>query len=209
MNGLIGSKLGMSSFFTKEGIAIPITIIKITDNRIVQIKNKNNDGYFAIQVTTGNKNNKKIKKPEIGHFKKNNVKAGYGLWEFRLENEIYLDKILTIKILKNIKKVDITGFSKGKGFAGTVKRWGFHTQDASHGNSLSHRVPGSIGQNQSPGKVFKGKKMSGHMGNKRKTIQNLDIIECNIKNELLLVKGAVPGTIGSNLIIKKSIKNSK
>jgi len=209
MNGLIGSKLGMSSFFTKEGIAIPITIIKITDNRIVQIKNKNNDGYFAIQVTTGNKNNKKLKKSEIGHFKKNNVKAGYGLWEFRLKNEKILDKILTIKIFKNIKKVDITAFSKGKGFSGTVKRWGFHIQDASHGNSLSHRVPGSIGQNQSPGKVFKGKKMSGHMGNKRTTIQNLDIIEYNIENDLLLVKGAVPGKIGSNLIIKEAIKNSK
>lgn len=209
MNGLVGRKLGMSRFFDKNGISIPVTIIEIMPNYITQIKNKKKDGYDAIQVTTGNKSINRLSKPELGHLKKSGVKYGKKLWEFRvnhLDSKISIGDILTIEFFKSIKKVDVTGISKGKGFAGTVKRWNFHTQDATHGNSLSHRAPGSIGQNQTPGRVFKGKKMAGHLGNHKVTIQNLDIIDINITNSFLLIKGAVPGIIGENVIIKKSVK---
>ncbi|CUX95741.1 50S ribosomal protein L3 [Candidatus Mikella endobia] len=208
MKGLIGSKVGMTRIFTKEGISIPITVIEIKENRIIQIKNIKNDGYNAIQITSGVKKINKIIKPEAGHFAKAGVKVGCGLWEFNMENieGITVGQNISLEIFVNVKKVDIIGTSKGKGFSGTVKRWNFHTQDSSHGNSLSHRAPGSIGQNQTPGKVFKGKKMSGHLGNERVTIQNLEIIRIDIKRNLLLIKGAVPGVIGNKLIIKPAIK---
>ncbi|AIN47248.1 50S ribosomal protein L3 [Candidatus Palibaumannia cicadellinicola] len=210
MNGLIGRKVGMTRIFTPDGISIPITVIEITINKVTQVKSMNKDGYSAIQVTTGNKKMNRVNKPEAGHFTKAGVIAGRGLWEFRIlkDNNITVGQLITIEELTHIKKVDVTGISKGKGFAGTVKRWNFHTQDASHGNSLSHRVPGSIGQNQSPGKVFKGKKMAGQMGNQRVTVQNLDVIRIDLKKNLLLVKGAIPGAIGSDLMIKPAIKLS-
>lgn len=211
MNGLIGKKLGMSRFFDKEGNSIPVTIVEIKPNYVIQIKNKNKDGYSAIQVTTGNVYNDCLNKPRLGHFKKSRIKYGKNLWEFRvncLDPDISIGDFFTIELFNFTKTVDITGISKGKGFAGTVKRWNFRTQDASHGNSLSHRAPGSIGQNQTPGRVFKGKKMAGHLGNERVTVQNLDVIRIDIEKNFLLVKGSIPGIIGENVIIKKSVKYS-
>lgn len=209
MQGLIGQKLGMTRVFNQDGVSIPVTMIKITPHRVTQIKKIEKDGYCAIQVTTGVKNFKHINKPEAGHMIKSGTDAGRGLWEFRCEKgiqDISVGDIISIQIFTDVKKVDITGISKGKGFSGTIKRWNFHMQDASHGNSLSHRAPGSIGQNQTPGKVFKGKKMAGQLGNYKITVQNLDVINVDVKLNLLLVKGAVPGIIGGNLSIKKSVK---
>ncbi|UDG79364.1 50S ribosomal protein L3 [Candidatus Ecksteinia adelgidicola] len=208
MLGLVGKKIGMTRIFQEDGISIPVTVIKIEVNSITQVKNIKNDGYRVIQITTGRKKINRITKPEAGHFSKAGVKSGRGLWEFSIqENQKFsIGEKITIEIFNNIKKVDVTGLSKGKGFSGTIKRWNFHTQDATHGNSLSHRVPGSIGQNQTPGKVFKGKKMAGQLGDERVTIQNLDVIRIDTKRNLLLVKGAVPGSTGSDLIIKPAIK---
>lgn len=208
IQGLIGRKLGMTRVFHEDGMSIPVTIVEITPHYITQIRDLKKDGYCAVQVTTGDKSSARINKSEFGHFKKSGVSCGRGLWEFRVleSNNVSVGNIITINIFKNIKKVDITGISKGKGFMGTVKRWNFHMQDASHGNSLSHRAPGSIGQNQTPGKVFKGKKMAGHLGNFRVTIQNLDIINVDTDRNLLIVKGAVPGVIGGDVLVKTSIK---
>lgn len=209
MNGLIGQKLGMSRFFSADGVSLPVTVIKIVPNYVTQIKNREKDGYCAIQVTIGRKNLKNLNKPTLGHFKKSGVNSGKGLWEFRvnkLDPIISIGDCIGIKIFKSIKKVDVTGISKGKGFSGTIKRWNFRMQDASHGNSLSHRAPGSIGQNQTPGKVFKGKKMAGQLGNCRITVQNLDVVNVDAANNLLLIKGAIPGAIGKYVIIKKSVK---
>ncbi len=200
----------MTRIFTEDGISIPVTVIEIEANRITQIKNMDTDGYHAIQVTTGSKKVNHITKPESGHFIKAGVEAGRGLWEFRLAEEQHfaIGQKIYIEIFNSIKTVDVIGTSKGKGFAGTVKRWNFRTQDASHGNSLSHRVPGSIGQNQTPGKVFKGKKMAGHLGHERVTIQSLDVVRIDAKRNLLFVKGAVPGARGSNLIVKPAVKQA-
>ncbi|CAL4325102.1 50S ribosomal protein L3 [Buchnera aphidicola] len=211
MIGLIGKKIGMTRIFNEDGLSIPVTAIEVKKNFITQIKYKKKDSYNSIQVTTGIKKNNKLKKTEIGHFVSSGVKAGRGLWEFRTkENTSFkVGEFFTVEILKDISKVDITGFSKGKGFSGTIKRWNFHMQDASHGNSLSHRVPGSIGQNQTPGRVFKGKKMAGHLGNHRVTIQSLKIIKIDVKEDLVLVKGSVPGAIGSDLIIKPAVKEKR
>lgn len=210
MNGLIGKKLGMSRLFDEKGVSIPVTLIQIMPNHVTQIKNKEKDGYCAVQVTIpSKKQNNSLNKPKLGHLIKSGINCGSGLWEFRMtdiKSSIFIGSIVTIKLFENIKKVDITGISKGKGFAGTVKRWNFRTQDASHGNSLSHRAPGSIGQNQTPGKVFKGKKMAGQLGAYKITVQNLDIIKVDVQNNLLLVKGSIPGTIGENVVVKKSIK---
>ncbi|QCO71064.1 50S ribosomal protein L3 [Buchnera aphidicola] len=208
MIGLVGKKIGMTRIFTKEGASIPVTVIELKENRITQVKNISNDFYCAIQVTTGIKKANRLTKPKAGHFLKSGVIPGRGLWEFRIDqNETFkVGQSITIHIFNNIKKVDVTGISKGKGFCGTVKRWNFHTQDATHGNSLSHRVPGSIGQNQTPGRVFKGKKMAGQLGNNRVTVQSLNIVHIDEKKNLLLVKGAVPGATGSDLIVKPAIK---
>lgn len=209
MIGVIGKKKGMTRIFTKDGTSIPITVIEIKTNKVVQIKNFKEKDYISVQLTTGKKMTK-IKKSEIGHFSKAGVEIGLGLWEFRILKDknlkFTLGQKIDINIFSNIKNVDITGTSKGKGFSGTVKRWNFHMQDATHGNSLSHRVPGSIGQNQTPGRVFKGKKMAGQLGNKKRTVQNLKIISIDFEKKLLFVKGSVPGSVNSNLIIKESIK---
>ncbi|QJC35754.1 50S ribosomal protein L3 [Enterobacteriaceae endosymbiont of Donacia sparganii] len=211
MIGLIGKKMGMTRIFTEDGISIPITVIQFETIRITQIKTILHDGYNAIQMTTGFKKTSRINKAEIGHFAKAKIKAGHILWEYHIkkynQHKFYVGQKINIDIFKQIIKVDVTGISKGKGFSGTVKRWNFKTQDASHGNSLSHRVPGSIGQNQTPGKVFKGKKMAGQLGNKKITVQNLHIIKLDIIKNLLLIKGAVPGYTGSNVIVKPAIKN--
>ncbi|MDM8557553.1 50S ribosomal protein L3 [Candidatus Parabeggiatoa sp. HSG14] len=211
--GLMGRKCGMTRLFTEEGLSVSVTVIEVIPNRITQIKSKKSDGYQAIQVAYGNRRANLINKPMSGHLAKAGVEAGRGLWEFRLKNQEEIeDKLVGNEIKVDIfivgQKVDITGITKGKGFAGTVKRHHFKTQDASHGNSLSHRVPGSIGQNQTPGRVFKGKKMAGQMGNVRRTIQNIEIVRIDYEKNLLLVKGAVPGAPGGDVIIRSAIKSS-
>ncbi|SFO01714.1 50S ribosomal protein L3 [Xenorhabdus japonica] len=209
MIGLVGKKVGMTRVFTEDGVSIPVTVIEIENNRVTQVKNNETDGYRAIQVTTGSKKANRVNKSEAGHFAKAGVEAGRILREFRLsedEAEFTIGQSISVEIFADVKKVDVTGTSKGKGFAGTVKRWNFRTQDATHGNSLSHRVPGSIGQNQTPGKVFKGKKMAGQLGNERVTVQSLDVVRVDAERNLLLVKGAVPGATNSNLIVKPAVK---
>ncbi|EPS8493298.1 50S ribosomal protein L3 [Yersinia enterocolitica] len=208
MIGLVGKKVGMTRIFTEDGVSIPVTVIEIEANRVTQVKSLETDGYRAVQVTTGAKKANRVTKPEAGHFAKAGVEAGRGLWEFRLPEgqEFTAGQEISVEIFADVKKVDVTGTSKGKGFAGTVKRWNFRTQDATHGNSLSHRVPGSIGQNQTPGKVFKGKKMAGHLGDERVTVQSLDVVRVDAERNLLLVKGAVPGATGGNLIVKPAVK---
>ncbi|WP_319783063.1 50S ribosomal protein L3 [Oceanisphaera sp. IT1-181] len=209
--GLVGRKLGMTRIFTEDGVSIPVTVIEIDANRVTQVKTLESDGYQAIQVTTGVKKAIRVTKPQAGLFAKAGVEAGRGLWEFRLgsgEGEgIEVGTQLNVDIFNDVKKVDVTGTSKGKGFAGTVKRWNFSMQDATHGNSLSHRVPGSIGQNQSPGKVFKGKKMAGHMGAERVTTQNLEVVRVDVDRNLLLIKGAVPGATNGSVIVKPAVKS--
>ncbi|MEM8407588.1 50S ribosomal protein L3 [Morganella morganii] len=204
MIGLVGKKVGMTRIFTEEGVSIPVTVIEIENNRVTQVKSDETDGYRAIQVTTGSKKANRVNKPEAGHFAKAGVEAGRLLREFRLSEgeEFTVGQNISVEIFADVKKVDVTGTSKGKGFAGTVKRWNFRTQDATHGNSLS----GSIGQNQTPGKVFKGKKMAGQLGNERVTVQSLDVVRVDAERNLLLVKGAVPGATGSNLIVKPAVK---
>ena len=206
--GLVGRKVGMTRIFTEDGVSIPVTVIEVEANRVTQVKSVETDGYNAIQVTTGAKKASRVTKPEAGHFAKAGVEAGRGLWEFRLNNgeTFTVGSELKVDLLADVKLVDVTGTSKGKGFAGTVKRWNFRTQDMTHGNSRSHRVPGSIGQNQSPGKVFKGKKMAGHLGNERVTVQCLDVVRVDVERNLLLVKGAVPGATNGDLIVKPAVK---
>jgi len=208
MIGLVGRKVGMTRIFTEEGVSIPVTVVEVEANRVSQVKTVETDGYNAIQVTCGSKKANRVSKPEAGHFAKAGVEAGRGLWEFRLENgeEFAVGAELTVEVFNEIKKVDVTGTSKGKGFQGAVKRWNFRTQDMTHGNSLSHRAPGSIGQCQTPGRVFKGKKMAGHMGAERVTTQNLEIVRVDAERNLLLIKGAVPGSIGGNVIVKPAVK---
>lgn len=207
--GLVGRKVGMTRIFTEDGVSIPVTVIEATPNRIAQIKSEATDGYNALQVTAGTKKASRVNKAAAGHFAKAGVEAGRGLWEFRLnggEGDFEVVAELTVELFNEINKVDVTGTSKGKGFQGGVKRWNFSMQDATHGNSLSHRAPGSIGQNQSPGKVFKGKKMAGHMGAERVTTQNLELVRVDAERNLLLVKGAVPGAIGGDVIVKPAVK---
>lgn len=208
--GLVGRKLGMTRVFTEDGVSIPVTVIEVEANRVTQLKTLETDGYTAVQVTTGVKKASRLTKAEAGHFAKAEVEAGRGLWEFRLNDgegaDLTVGSELKVDIFADVKKADVTGISKGKGFAGVVKRWNFRTQDMTHGNSRSHRVPGSIGQNQSPGKVFKGKKMAGHMGNERVTVQSLDIVRVDVERNLLLIKGAVPGATNGDVIVKPAVK---
>ncbi|QUJ67195.1 50S ribosomal protein L3 [Photobacterium sp. GJ3] len=208
MIGLIGRKVGMTRIFTEDGTSIPVTVVEVENNRVTQVKSVDTDGYNAIQVTAGSKKASRVNKAEAGHFAKAGVEAGRGLWEFRLDNgeEFEVGAELKVELFNEIKKVDVTGTSKGKGFQGAVKRWNFRTQDMSHGNSLSHRAPGSIGQCQTPGRVFKGKKMAGHMGAERVTTQNLEIVRVDAERNLLLIKGAVPGATGGNVIVKPAVK---
>ncbi len=208
--GIIGRKVGMTRVFTEEGVSIPVTVIEATPNRVTQLFTVENDGYKALQVTAGTKKTSRVNKAQAGHFAKAGVEAGRGLWEFRLGegegDDIQVGQEISVEVLADAKKVDVTGTSKGKGFQGVVKRHNFATQDATHGNSLSHRAPGSIGQNQTPGRVFKGKKMSGHMGAERVTTQNLEVVRVDAERNLLLIKGAVPGAIGGNVIVKPAVK---
>lgn len=206
--GLIGKKLGMTRIFTPAGESIPVTVIEVLPNVITQIKTNENDGYQAIQITTGARKASRVNKPMAGHFAKAGVEAGRGLWEFRIDgNEQFaVGNAVTVDRFQEGQRVDIAGISKGKGFAGVVKRHNFRTQDATHGNSRSHRAPGSIGQNQTPGRVFKGKKMAGQLGNERITTQNIEVVKVDKDRHLLLVRGSVPGCAGGNVIIKHSVK---
>lgn len=208
--GIVGRKVGMTRIFTEDGASIPVTVIEATPNRVTQLRTDETDGYRALQVTTGEKKANRVNKAAAGHFAKAGVEAGRGLWEFRLDaNEgadIEVGSEITVEIFNDTKKVDVAGTSKGKGFQGAIKRWNFSSQRMTHGNSLSHRAPGSIGQNQSPGKVFKGKKMAGQMGNKAVTTQSLEVVRVDAENNLILVKGAVPGATGGDVIVKPAVK---
>jgi len=208
--GLIGRKRGMTRVFTEQGDSIPVTVIEVSPNRVTQVKTVETDGYKAVQVTLGSKRNRLLNKPEAGHFSKAEVDAGEGLWELRLHgdegNDLEVGAELNVEQFENGQSVDVTGTSKGKGFAGVVKRHNFKMQDATHGNSLSHRAPGSIGQCQTPGRVFKGKKMAGHMGDARVTTQNLEVVRIDPERNLLLIKGAVPGANGGQVTVRPAVK---
>jgi large subunit ribosomal protein L3 len=208
--GLVGRKVGMTRIFTEDGVSIPVTVIEATPNRITQLRTDETDGYRALQVTAGDKKANRVNKAEAGHFAKAGVEAGRGLWEFRLaegEGEgLEVGSEITVELFNDTSKVDIAGTSKGKGFAGAIKRWNFSSQRMTHGNSLSHRAPGSIGQNQTPGRVFKGKKMAGQLGNKQVTTQSLEVVRVDVENGLILVKGAVPGATGNDVIVKPAVK---
>ena len=208
--GVIGRKVGMTRIFEQDGKSIPVTVIEVEANRVTQIKTKDTDGYTAIQVTTGSVKASRLNKPEAGHFAKAGVEAGRGLWEFRLDDadiaNYSVGSEVKVDLFNDVKKVDVTGTSKGKGFAGSVKRWNFRTQDMTHGNSRSHRVPGSTGQNQTPGRVFKGKRMCGHLGNVQVTVQALEVVRVDAERKALLVKGAVPGAINGTVVVKPSVK---
>src|SRR6185312_834164 len=211
--GLVGRKCGMTQIFTEEGEAIPVTVIEVTPNRVTQIKTAEKDGYQAIQVTAGSCKATRLSKPLAGHYAKANVEAGYGLWEFLLEkdkgSDIQVGSEITVDLFKVGQMVDVTGTSKGKGFAGVIKRHPFATQDATHGNSLSHRAPGSIGQRQSPGRVFKGKKMCGHLGDVKKTILSQEIVRIDAEKNLVFVRGAVPGAENACVVIRPAVKVHK
>jgi large subunit ribosomal protein L3 len=208
--GIVGRKVGMTRIFTEDGTSVPVTVIEATPNRVTQLRTEETDGYRALQVTAGTKNANRINKAEAGHFAKAGVEAGRTLVEFRLEEnegaDIEVGSEITVEIFNDTKKIDVTGTSKGKGFQGAIKRWNFSSQRMTHGNSLSHRAPGSIGQNQSPGKVFKGKKMAGQLGNKQVTTQSLEVVRVDVENGLILVKGAVPGATGNDVIVKPAVK---
>lgn len=209
--GLVGKKRGMSRLFTEDGRSIPVTLIEATPNRVTQVKTIETDGYSAVQVTAGNKRASLLGKPAKGHFAKAKVEPGRGLWEFRVSAED-LGKyelggeIAAGDVFEVGQIVDVAGISKGKGFAGAVKRHHFHMQDATHGNSLSHRAPGSIGQNQTPGRVFPGKKMAGHMGAVRRSVQGLEVVKVDAERHLIAIKGAVPGATGGDVIIRATTK---
>jgi len=207
--GIVGRKRGMTRIFIEDGTSVPVTVVEAAPNRITQIRAPERDGYSAIQVTTGARRTSLVNQPAAGHFRAAGVEPGDGLWEFRIQADSEPFEIggeITVERFSDGQKVDVTGTSKGKGFAGVVKRHNFRTQDATHGNSLSHRAPGSIGQCQTPGRVFKGKKMAGHMGAERVTTQNLEIVRVDAERNLLLIRGAVPGAAGGHVVVRPSVK---
>ncbi len=206
--GIVGRKRGMTRIFTEQGSSVPVTVVEAAPNRVTQIRDQEKDGYSAIQVTTGARRSSLVSQPVTGHYRAAGVEPGEGLWEFRLEDgeSFEVGGEITVERFENGQKVDVTGTSKGKGFAGVIKRHNFRMQDATHGNSLSHRAPGSIGQCQTPGRVFKGKKMAGHMGAERVTTQNLEIVRVDAERNLLLIRGAVPGAPGGHVLIRPTVK---
>jgi large subunit ribosomal protein L3 len=211
--GVVGRKQGMMRLFDEEGRAVPVTVIEVEPNRVTQVKTVERDGYRALQITTGERRASRITKPVAGHFAKSGVQAGRGLWEFRLgdgEGEgIEVGAELKADVFKVGERVDVSGTTRGKGFAGTIKRHHFAKQDATHGNSLSHRAPGSIGQRQTPGRVFKGKRMAGHMGNVRRSAVNLEVVRVDAERNLLMIKGAIPGAPGGDVVVRPSVKTSR
>jgi len=207
--GIVGRKTGMTRVFTADGTSIPVTVVEATPNRVTQVKSESVDGYSAIQVTVGDRKPSRVGKAAAGHFEKAGVTAGRGLWEFRVPADVSSPELgseITVSSFEVGQKVDVTGQSRGKGFQGVIKRWNFSMQDATHGNSRSHRAPGSIGQNQSPGRVFKGKKMAGHMGDRQVTVQTLEVVRVDAERNLLLIKGAIPGAPGVDVIVRPAVK---
>jgi large subunit ribosomal protein L3 len=206
--GLVGRKVGMTRVFTDDGTSVPVTVIEVEPNRVSQIKTVETDGYVAVQVVTGTRRASRVTRPMAGHYKKAGVEAGRGAWEFRVDSvdEIELGKEIGVDLFEQGQIVDVCGVSKGKGFQGGVKRHNFRMQDATHGNSLAHRSNGSIGQNQTPGRVFKGKKMSGHMGARNTTTQNLQVVKVDTERNLLLIRGAVPGAKTGDVIVRAASK---
>ncbi len=207
--GIIGRKIGMTRIFDESGTSTPVTVVEVLPNKITQVKTLESDGYKAIQVTTGSKKASRVTRPEAGHFSKAGIEAGRGLWEFRCsdkDGDFEVGGVLQSDMFKSGDKIDVTSVSKGKGFAGVIKRWNFGMQDATHGNSRSHRAPGSIGQNQTPGRVFKGKKMAGHLGSQKTTTQNLVVVRVDGDKQVVLIKGAVPGAPGADVIIRQAVK---
>ncbi len=211
--GVIGKKVGMSRVYNADGNAVPVTVFEVSPNRVTQVKNETNDGYRAVQVTLGSRRPSRVTKALAGHYAKASVPAGRGLWEFRLEqgegDQLAPGSEIKADIFTAGQMVDVQGATIGKGFAGTIKRHHFSGGRASHGNSLSHRAPGSIGQRQTPGRVFPGKPMAGHLGNKIRTQQNLEVVRVDIEKNLLLIKGAVPGPKGADLVIRPAVKAKK
>ncbi len=205
---LMGSKVGMTRIYNEDGSAVAVTVLEMLPNRISQIKTVETDGYNAVQLTVGNKKSSKVNKPESGHFAKASVESGSFTRESRVDSvdEYELGGELTVEQFEAGQKVDVIGTTIGKGFAGVLKRYNFAGKDATHGNSINHRTPGSIGQNQTPGRVFKGKKMSGHMGAVRQTTQNLTVVSVDADKNLMLIKGAVPGARGGNILVKPAVK---
>ena len=206
--GLVGRKAGMTRVFTEAGDSVPVTVIEVDPNRVTQVKTAETDGYAAIQITVGERRASRVTKAAAGHFAKANTAAGRGLWEMRNVDgeEVSVGDKLSVERFEVGQKVDVTGQSKGKGFQGGIKRWNFTMQDATHGNSLSHRSIGSIGQCQTPGRVWKGKKMAGHMGSEQVTTQSLEVVRVDTENNLLLIKGAVPGAPGGDVIVRPTVK---
>jgi len=208
--GIVGRKAGMSRVFTEDGKSVPVTLIEATPNRITQVKTVETDGYSAVQVTAGVKRASLLTKPEAGHLAKAKVEAGRGLWELRVADDKIADFAVGGEIKADIfevgQLVDVQGVTKGKGFQGTIKRWNFKMGDATHGNSLSHRSPGSIGQRQTPGRVFPGKKMSGHMGAETLSVQRLQVVKVDAERGLIAIKGSVPGAPGGDVIVRPSSK---
>lgn len=208
--GLVGRKVGMTRVFTEQGVSVPVTVLEMSPNRVTQVKSKDTDSYSAVQVTFGQKKANRVNKAEAGHFAKAGVEAGRGLHEFALTEEklaeLKVGDEVTVAIFEAGQFVDVTGTSKGKGFAGTIKRHNFGSQRASHGNSRSHRVPGSIGMNQDPGRVFPGKRMAGQYGNTTATVQRLEVVRVDAERNLLLVKGAVPGAANGDVVVRPSVK---
>jgi large subunit ribosomal protein L3 len=206
--GLVGRKVGMTRVFSDDGVSTPVTVIEVEPNRISQIKTVETDGYTAIQVISGSRRANRVTKPMAGHYRKAGVEAGRGAWEFRVDSvdDFELGSEIKVDLLQQGQIVDVAGVSKGKGFQGGVKRHNFRMQDATHGNSISHRSNGSIGQNQTPGRVFKGKKMSGHMGAENCTTQNLEVVRVDAERNLVLIKGAVPGANSGDVIIRPAVK---
>lgn len=210
--GVVGQKVGMTRYFSEDGESIPVTAVKVLPNTVMAKRTAADDGYHAVQVAFGQRKQGRISSPERGVLSKVGAGASAGLMEFRLTEEglsdLELASAFGVEVLSDVAYVDVTAISKGKGFQGVIKRWNFSAQDATHGNSLSHRAPGSIGQNQSPGRVFKGKKMAGHMGAGRVTVQNLKVVRVDQENGLILIKGAVPGSCGARVVVKPAIKKS-
>ena len=203
--GVVGRKCGMTRIFTEDGASVPVTVVEVEPNRVTQLKSEERDGYRAVQVSTGTRRARRVSRAAAGHFAKAGVEAGRGLWEFRLDDGeapgLRVGAEIGLGIFEVGQQVDAIGTSIGKGYAGVVKRHNFRTQDASHGNSLSHRAPGSIGQNQTPGRVFKGKRMAGRMGGVRRTAPNLEVVRVDGERGILLLRGAVPGSRGGDVLI--------
>jgi large subunit ribosomal protein L3 len=210
--GVVGRKAGMTRVFTEEGASVPVTVIEVPPNKVTQVKSVEADGYRAVQITAGERKPSRVNKSLAGVYAKAGVEPGRGLWEFRLNDgegeDLQAGAAINVEIFSAGQKVDVSGTSIGKGFAGVIKRHHFSSQDMTHGNSLSHRAPGSIGQNQTPGRVFKGKRMAGHMGNVKRTTQNLEVVKVDAERNLLLIKGAVPGAKGGDVIVPHRLKRA-